>query len=596
MTKKFNRLLVISVIVIFAVMQLVYSFYFEKSFNEKVFAWDGVTSATPLGDGTEESPYIISSAEELFFVSVQNNLGNLEVNTYFELTDNINLEEYEWTPIGTSTHPFAGNFDGNNYTIYNINIELSNDLSYYGLFGYVLSARIENLKVAEVEYTYNFTDKLQDVSIGSVVGYATNSSEIISVTTSGAITIQNASNTINVGGIVGYLNNSNLVKAYNNTRFTISNANTLTIGGLVGYSNNSYIKESFNKRDINLTTTSSLILGGVTGNSQNTQFTKVFNEGNLAATSQSVFIGGIAGLLEESLSDTHSYMYNLGLVSLNGTDELETSLYAGGLFGQVVGSSAIEYSYNVGEVKIDDSSVVSTFNIGSLVGELGLGASISYSYYQRENQIGTDGVGINFGTITAVEDESNTNMKSRGTYIGDGWNFNSTWIWSASLNSSYPAIRYVGNYSIHIQISGSGTVKNFSSGVYFYSLGEGVSYTLISGNGYQIDKIIFGSEEISAFSGDTVATYNAISNGMPSTRELNFLVTFVRIPFTKTQMFWYIVVVSAIIISMIVGTIIINYRYDVKMDKIMAEKKKTLVLKPEKEIINKKEPTPKKRN
>ena len=591
MAKNLKRISILSVIAILILLQLVNIFNFKSSFYDNVFAWDGVTSSMPLGAGTESEPYLISSAEELFYVSVQNNLGNLEADTYYELTNDINLEEYEWTPIGTLENAFRGNFDGNNYAIYNVNIEISNDLNYYGLFGYVLGAKIENLKIAEVEYTYDFTDKLQNVSIGSIVGYATNNAEIVSVITSGAITIQNASNIINLGGVVGYLNNSELTKAYNNTRFVINNTNSLTIGGLVGYANNSNIEDSFNKRDINLVTTSSLILGGIVGNSQNTQFKKVFNNANLQARSESVFIGGIAGLLQEVLTETHSYIYNLGGISLFGTNELNTNLFAGGLFGQVIGNNAVEYTYNIGEVKIDDYSVATTLNIGSLIGELGVGASISSSYYQRENKIGTYGVGTNFGEITAVEDESNANMKSRGTYVGDGWNFNSTWIWSANLNSSYPAIRYVGNYAIHLQISGSGTVKNFSSGVYFYSLGEGVSYTLVSGSGYEIDKIIFGAQEITAFSGDRIATYNAISNGMPSTRELNFLVSFVRVPFTKTQMFWYAVVVGAIIIIMIVGTVIINYRYDVKMDKIIAEKKKTIKIKPEteKSNINKKQ-------
>ena len=82
------------------------------------------------GFGTQESPYIISTAEQLILLSTLVNTGNnYSLNKYFVLENDIDLSEMEWTPIGylysTSsnyTRAFQGNFNGNGFKIYNFNI------------------------------------------------------------------------------------------------------------------------------------------------------------------------------------------------------------------------------------------------------------------------------------------------------------------------------------------------------------------------------------------------------------------------------------------------------------------------------------------
>lgn len=85
-------------------------------------------------------------------------------NCYFVLADNIpNVGNI--TPIGTNTHSFAGNFDGNYKAISGLNINKSGN--YIGLFGCVSGATIKNLTVnGSVKGSSN---------VGGVVGYALNS-------------------------------------------------------------------------------------------------------------------------------------------------------------------------------------------------------------------------------------------------------------------------------------------------------------------------------------------------------------------------------------------------------------------------------------
>ena len=65
------------------------------------------------------------------------------------LTANIDLGEENWTPIGNYSNRYTGTFDGDGYTISNLNINTSNS-DYVGLFGYVDGGTVENLNLANV--------------------------------------------------------------------------------------------------------------------------------------------------------------------------------------------------------------------------------------------------------------------------------------------------------------------------------------------------------------------------------------------------------------------------------------------------------------
>lgn len=92
----------------------------EDASASYVSYWDGtVASSYQEGIGTSDSPYIISSAEELAYFAKQVNEGQTYPGQYFSLNADIVLNEitdsgevatepYQWTPIGTNTHPFDG--------------------------------------------------------------------------------------------------------------------------------------------------------------------------------------------------------------------------------------------------------------------------------------------------------------------------------------------------------------------------------------------------------------------------------------------------------------------------------------------------------
>lgn len=91
------------------------------------------------GSGTEAAPYEISSKDELTALATQvNDKGFSYAGKRFKLTNNIDLNNEPWTPIGVDTgHPFSGSLDGGGKTISGLNVNTTKQWA--GLFGRVES-------------------------------------------------------------------------------------------------------------------------------------------------------------------------------------------------------------------------------------------------------------------------------------------------------------------------------------------------------------------------------------------------------------------------------------------------------------------------
>ena len=205
--------------------------------------WDGTTAHSLVGAGTAESPYLISHGRELALLAERVNNGDSSyVNAYVELTQDIDLGHVSWTPIGSaSVRPFKGYFDGKGFTIHNLNVEET--YAYYGLFGCLTDATVENFTITGEVYCpepYGL--------VGGLSGYAT-----------GDVTIRNCANLANIsalargnggtGGLIGgyddgveykWLNKRLLLENCYNAGLVVSTGSdtNTTIGGLVGGNKN----------------------------------------------------------------------------------------------------------------------------------------------------------------------------------------------------------------------------------------------------------------------------------------------------------------------------------------------------------------------
>ena len=71
-----------------------------------------------------------------------------DLNGHYVLTQNITLSDAEWTPIGTSDHPFTGTLDGKGFTIKGLTVgdgakdDSNNDKAF---FGFTNGATVQNI-------------------------------------------------------------------------------------------------------------------------------------------------------------------------------------------------------------------------------------------------------------------------------------------------------------------------------------------------------------------------------------------------------------------------------------------------------------------
>lgn len=148
------------------------------------------------GDGTEESPYLISTAEELFgFAAIINgdksicDGENVKQNTgaNAKLEADIDLMKKEWIPIGRKDksgdtgwsydNSFLGNFDGDGHTIKNMIIKNDDENTGAGFFGCVGNDSGNKICIKNLTIGEGSSVKAKK-SAAAFVGESTSSSDV----------------------------------------------------------------------------------------------------------------------------------------------------------------------------------------------------------------------------------------------------------------------------------------------------------------------------------------------------------------------------------------------------------------------------------
>ena len=157
------------------------------------WAWSG-------SGNSENDPILITSAADLAQLATDVNGGESYNNMYFKQTANITLTS-AWTPIGTSSKPFKGKYDGDNKTISGLTV--SGSYQYAGLFGYTKGTSnynvcsLKNIIVKDCNIDVSGTTESY---AGGIVGYASDDTQIRNCRVSGTVKAKT-----NAGGIVGIL-------------------------------------------------------------------------------------------------------------------------------------------------------------------------------------------------------------------------------------------------------------------------------------------------------------------------------------------------------------------------------------------------------
>jgi hypothetical protein len=282
-------------------------------------------------------PVIISSTSRL------NEINNDLTDTY-RLTVDLDLGGAEFTPIGSSSNPFTGTFDGQNHTITNFvlnnsggdvgffshisnngvveNLNLTNVTARVGqksgiLAGVVSNGTVNNCNVQgrlEIQGTAN--------SCGGLIGVKSGSQSILNSSFTGEITESNAG--AYRGGIVGELRNSNTIRGCHviTTGNGITGTGSTDIGGIVGHAAAGVTISSCYVDATSASISGSGFVGGLIGNSTNTAVTSIDNSyvrGSVVIAT--INGGGLIGQHANAVASTCTIYNSYASVTLPGGGE-----------------------------------------------------------------------------------------------------------------------------------------------------------------------------------------------------------------------------------------------------------------------------------
>lgn len=146
-----------------------------------------------IWDTDADGAYLIKTPDDLQSLQTQvNDKGFNYKGKWFRLANDIDMTQFDnWTPIGIVGNAFAGNLDGNHYTIRNLKVNVAS--GYAGMFGYASYTTFQNLTLDSPVVTGNSY-------CGSLIGYDNDGATLINITANNvAVNSGNAS----AGGLVG---------------------------------------------------------------------------------------------------------------------------------------------------------------------------------------------------------------------------------------------------------------------------------------------------------------------------------------------------------------------------------------------------------
>lgn len=278
-------------------------------------------------------------------------------------------------PIGSQDKPFRGTFDGQGYTILNVDITGEGDDAFLGVFGYTDGATIRDLNVTGKGVTN--TNESATSATGGLVGYANNTyidNCHVDYTAGVSAAYDNA------GGLVGYMNGIGNIK-YSSAHTPVSAGHDYG-GGLIGRSE-SGMELSYSFATGN-TTISGDYAGGLIGHATGGAIGFCYAWGDAGATR---YAGGLIGRAVGVEGSKIANCYAAGGI-VSGASR-------GGLIGSISTSNYMTVSNCFWNVNLASGLGCSNVSMGS--------TNISFSLVTSADAMATMLKGICMGEEDAAE-------------------------------------------------------------------------------------------------------------------------------------------------------------------------------------------------
>ncbi|MBI9031685.1 T9SS type A sorting domain-containing protein [bacterium] len=253
-------------------------------------------------------------------------------------------------PIGNSSSPFFGNYDGQDFSIQNLTIDRA--ANQQGLFGFCINASISNVSMVNVDISgINY--------VGGIVGQSQNGLTLKNFSVHGSV-----SGVQDIGGIAGYLGSSSMINC--SMAGTISGDNK--VGGCLATATNTTIRNCSSAGTISRLSqdNNKNNWGGIVAFASNSS--DISKCTSLANVEGNRYSGGIIGYLSSSVTVDSCY----------ASGDVSGGTYVGGLIGQASGSAYVRNCYATGDITSYDQNAGGF--AGSIAGTSSVNVEISNCY------------------------------------------------------------------------------------------------------------------------------------------------------------------------------------------------------------------------
>ena len=342
------------------------------------------------GDGTESSPYIIKTEDQLrdFAGSLNDKIDYTD--KFVALGDDIELSSDEWKPVGRSDYLFNGTFDGQGHTVSGMTLgsaekpfALDKENLYIGFFG-VLGPKsvVKNLNLTDVAFytTFGATAYVGGIA-GVTQGSRTNNNftgaVIDSCSVEGSLSLTGNKGNQFVGGLVGMQYKGAVINsmAKVNASGVVLAGDLAEVGGIAGLNNRGLVANCWSDSTIygsgnreNGNEGMAVVSNLVACNAG--MLVNCYGSGNVTTKEHSVYAGMVSGWVT-GIGKSYSCWYNLDSTMVVGADtdnpltvnpvesigtkvasgvNDEGDAYTGGLVDRMTGYNSANYEALAGEL------------------------------------------------------------------------------------------------------------------------------------------------------------------------------------------------------------------------------------------------------
>jgi hypothetical protein len=320
----------------------------------------------PAGTGGPPPSLTIHNAGDLAKIGL---LEGCPLDGNYTLAASVELSD--WKPIGTSSAPFTGTFDGGGNTVTVRSFAPGAESPYAGVFGYVKNGTLRRVNLAGTLELSREGGESKALFIGVLAGYLQDS-RILDCASSAALSAEAAGGPVYAGGLAGYGRGAEISRCRTTGAVTASGqGHNSSAGGIAGYLLKSAVSDCSATGDISLSAVPAadstaadylymIYAGGLLGyTGDGSSTSRSYASGDVYSTSPYPYAGGLVGYNYGDLSgDTEGSVvaecYATGAASArsvrNGIP------YAGGLAGYTSQKAVLRDSYATGDAEAESGS------------------------------------------------------------------------------------------------------------------------------------------------------------------------------------------------------------------------------------------------